>query len=369
MEPPFRTQRVAAGPFFTDREREVRRVVDAMRGRQRLAVYGERRQGKTSVIARAAERLREGGGVVVMADAWMASDLAALNRDLVRSVPGWWLVGEKAQGLLRSLAGRVVLSADEHGNPQLGFSGGPGRDDRPEETFERVLRALEEAAIGGGEAVAVVIDEFQEVASLHPRGGALLRGVMQDTPGLAYVLAGSIMGAVEELIGPKGPLQGIDRLEVGGIDPDHLIPWLHHRLETHGVGCDRAVAEAIYDRAGPVTEYVVRLAKVVHRTGLAEGEASLDTVSGAFQEIIADQEGAYELIWAKLSPSKRSVLRALAAGETRLTSRAVLDGYGLGSSAAATYAINELRADGILAPGKPFRISDPFFHAWIAETA
>ncbi len=74
---------------------------------------------------------------------------------------------------------------------------------------------------------------------LHEGGGALLRGVMQRTPHVGYVLSGSILGAVEELIGPKGPLRGIDRLEVAGIDPAHLVPWLHHRLESHGGAAKR----------------------------------------------------------------------------------------------------------------------------------
>jgi hypothetical protein len=212
----------------------------------------------------------------------------------------------------------------------------------------------------------VVIDEFQKLETLHGSGGALLRGVMQETPGIGYVLSGSIEGVVQELIGPKGPLAGIDRLEIGGIGRDHLLPWLRHRLETHGVRCGPEVAEAIYDRAGPVTEPILRLAKVVHRLGRGAGEADLETVAAAFAEIVADQASAYELIWEKLSPDKRRIMRALAAGEKQLTSRAVLDRYGLGSSAAASYATTELRSDGILAPGKPVRISDPFLEAWVA---
>ncbi len=365
-ESPFRTHQVAEGAHFTDREREVARVLDAMRARDRLVLYGERRQGKTSVIRRAAERLRADGGVVVTVDAWLAESLSAINRSLLGAVPGWWLMGERAQELLRSLSGLVSLSVDEAGRPSLGL-GGPARsDDRPEETFERILRALDAAAEGTPAPIVVVIDEFQKLETLHGSGGALLRGVMQDTPGLGYLLSGSIETVVHELIGPKGPLAGIDRLEIGGIGRDHLLPWLHHRLETHGVRCDPVVAEAIYDRAGPVTEPILRLAKVVYRLGRGGGEADLEMVAVAFDEIVADQASAYELIWEKLSPDKRRIMRALAAGEVQLTSRAVLERYGLGSSAAASYATTELRSDGVLAPGKPVRISDPFLHAWVA---
>ncbi len=366
-EPPFRTHQIAEGAYFTDRETEVARVLAAMRARDRLVLYGERRQGKTSVIRRAAERLRAEGGVAVTVDAWLAESLTALNRSLLGAVPGWWLVGERAQALLRSLSGLVSLSVDESGRPRLGLGGSARLDDRPEETLERILRALDGAAEGTESPIVVVIDEFQKLETLHGSGGALLRGVMQDTPGIGYVLSGSIEGVVQSLIGPKGPLAGIDRMEIGGIGRDHLVPWLHHRLEPHGVRCGRDVVEAIHDRAGPVTEPILRLAKVVHRLGLEAAEASLETVDAAFADIVADQASAYELIWEKLSPDKRRIMRAIAAGEEQLTSRAVLDRYGIGSSAAASWATTELRSDGILAPGRPVRISDPFLAAWVAR--
>jgi hypothetical protein len=73
-----------------DREAEVARVVEAMRGRGRLVLYGERRMGKSSVIARAAERVRGDGGVVLTADAWTLAGLDELNRALMAAVPGNW---------------------------------------------------------------------------------------------------------------------------------------------------------------------------------------------------------------------------------------------------------------------------------------
>lgn len=111
----------------------------------------------------------------------------------------------------------------------------------------------------------------------------------------------------------------------------------------------------------------MRLAKVVHRRGRDRKAVAPAVVHAAFAEVVADYAGSYELIWAGLSAALRQVLRAVADGEQQLTSRRVLDRYALGSSSAATYAVNELRRDGLLAPGKPFRVSDPFFAAWIGQ--
>jgi hypothetical protein len=41
--------------------------------------------------------------------------------------------------------------------------------------------------------------------SIHFNNGGLLRRIVQETPALAYVFAGSIVGLVMELLGPGGP--------------------------------------------------------------------------------------------------------------------------------------------------------------------
>jgi hypothetical protein len=79
------------------------------------------------VIRRAAERLRVDDGVVVVVDAWLAESLSGLNRALLGAVPGWWLVGERAQELLRSLSGLVSLSVDEAGRPGSAWAARRGR--------------------------------------------------------------------------------------------------------------------------------------------------------------------------------------------------------------------------------------------------
>jgi hypothetical protein len=370
MDRPFSTQAIARSPFFTDREREVARVLDTMRTRGRLCLYGERRMGKSSVVARAADQLVATGGVVVQADAWTVQDLDGLTRELLRSVPTTWLAGERLQRLLETLRSVAALSVDESGKPVLQLLSRPtsGPED-PRTRLSRLVRALDSEAKAHPAPVVVVIDEFQRVAELEDGAGGLLRGLVQEAPHLAWLFAGSIVGLVMELLGPKGPFHAIERMEIGPIDREHLVRWLQHRMESHGVRVAPGAAAEVYDRAGPVTEYVVRLAKMAYLR--AQGEGTLDhrLVDEAFSELVADYGGSFELIWSKLSGTKRRIMRALADGEEQLTSHDVLRRYEISSSSAASYAITELRRDGLLAPGgAPYRISDPFFAAWVRET-
>ncbi|HSH45694.1 MAG TPA: ATP-binding protein, partial [Longimicrobiales bacterium] len=216
MGQPFATQAVADREFFTDREREVGRVLEVMRTRDRLVLYGERRMGKSSVIARAAERVRSEGGVVLMADAWTITELDDLNRALMESVPRDWLVGDRLSALLRALRSVVLVTADGDGRPVVQFTGTAMPDSRPGERLSRILRGLDRVAADHERPVVVVIDEFQKLEEVEGGSGGLLRQLVQETPNLAYVFAGSIVGLVLELLGPKGPFHAMDRLEVQG---------------------------------------------------------------------------------------------------------------------------------------------------------
>lgn len=369
MEQPFSTQRVARSEYFTDRARELDRVLEAMRTRDRLVLYGERRMGKSSIIARAAERIESEGGVVLTADAWAIDGLDDINRALMRSVPADWLVGDRVAGVLKALRSIVTVSVNEAGQPVLQFSGAAAPDMNPTDRLGRILRGLDEIAEDREHPVVVVIDEFQRMEDLQTGSGGLLRNTVQETPNLAYILAGSVVGLVVSLLGPSGPFHAIDRLEIKAIDHDHLISWIQHRLESHGVEITEEGARSIYEMGGPVTEYVIRLAKVVYRKGRDPGSVSVGLVESAFDEVVSDHTGSFEVIWDTLSPAKRQVLRAVADGKQQLNSKDVMERYGISTSSAATYAINELRHDALLAPRKPHRVSDPFFAEWIRRHA
>jgi uncharacterized protein len=367
VKQPFSTQRIALDEYFTDREAEVARVLEAMRGRDRLVLYGERRMGKSSVIARAASRVRGEGGVVLTADAWAMDNLDELNRGLMQSVPGDWLVGDRLSEVLQALRALVTVTVDESGRPTLQFTGASASDARADERLSRILGGLDRMAATQAAPVVVVIDEFQRIEEVEGGSGGLLRRIVQETPHLSYIFAGSIVGLVMELLGPRGPFHAMDRLEVKGIDAAHLVPWLQHRLESHGVRVSAGAAAAIHELGGPVTEYVMRLAKVVYRRGRERGVVSPAVVHAAFDEVVSDYAGSYELIWDPLATTKRQVLRAVADGEQKLTSKDVMARYEMSSSSAVAQATRALRHDGLLAPGKPFRVSAPFFAAWIRQ--
>lgn len=369
MGQPFRTDQVVEAPYFADRDEETNKLLRVMRNRERIVLYGERRQGKSSVITRAARRLESEGGVVIMIDAWKVEDLNGINRAILKAVPFGWVKGTRLELLIRAFRGVVGLMPNEEGRPVLGLVGlSAHRDPHPDETLERILKGLNDVAGESKTPVVVVIDEFQNLEKIRTNGGALLRSIVQETGHLSYVFAGSMVGLVMNLIGPKGPFHGIERIEIGEIRADYLATWIQERSKSCGVEWTSDASPFLVAKAGPVTEYILRLAKAVHWIGTqSKGAVMPDTIDQAFAEIVADMDGTFDLIWSKMSNTRRKVLRGIADGEVRLTTDHFLSRYHLGSSSAASRGERELRDDGILAPGKPPRISDPFFAEWISK--
>lgn len=377
MTRPFR---VGTLDEFTDRAREVSRVLDVMRSGGRLVLYGERRLGKTSILRKAAERLEADGGWVLFVDVWQRADLREVNRALLRQVPTTWLTGLRLERVMNALRGVARMGVDGAGRPVLSLSGSgsaPGEDHR--DVFERILRGVNAVAGGLEEPVAVIFDEFQELESRVKGGAALLRGIAQDSGAVAYLFAGSVTGMVRDLIGPRGPFFGLPTLEVKAMDADHLARWIVNRLRDHGVVVSDAVGRAVVEATGGITSFALELGNAVHQAALdggapADGDAppgtppvTPDDVPRILLDVARGQGSRHEIVWRQLHATRRKILVALAHGETHIHAAAVRREWGLGSAQSVTYHRNTLRDEGLLLQADPPRIADPFFAAWIRE--
>lgn len=370
MTNPFRVGQKVTGEFFTDRAREVSRVVRALRGPSRLLVYGPRRMGKSSAIAMAAERVRAEGGLVVEADLSTASVLTDVTGRLLTSLHR----AEEAAGegggvleLLKSLrlrfeidpssgAPSVALEARERSTPP----------ERQAETLEGVLDRLDERAAGTDRPVSVVLDEFQEVVRIGPERAAWwLRSVMQRHRHLSYVCAGSRQRLIERMLSRNGAFyEGFERLHVGPMDPDHLARWIDSRLQGAGVGGEGAGA-AIVGAVGPRVQDVMGLARQTYYVAAARGSYEEGDVDRALDEVIEGDDAVFQARWNALTPLQQNVLRAVADGRTSLHAAAVRERFALGPPSSVSTALESLEKQEVLAQDDGPRFDNPFFRRWV----
>jgi hypothetical protein len=228
------------------------------------------------------------------------------------------------------------------------------------------VRSLDEVVGQRGGHAAVVLDEFQEVDGLLERGAWVIRDLMQTTPHLSWVCAGSRLSLIDELIAPRGPFfRYFESVSVGPMDAAHLARWIESRMEGAGVAVEEGLGARVVDLTGPRTQDCLQLARAVHAAGQASGRARRAEVAAALRRTVLEDGDRFETVWAGLADSHRGILRALAAGEEQLGAQTTRRTYALPTTASISKAVRVLRERRHLSASGPPRIDDPFFREWI----
>jgi hypothetical protein len=339
-----------------------------MQAPTRLLLYGERRQGKSSIMRQAEQRARRAGVIVAWIDVATAAGLGEVSQRLLASLPFEWRWREELQLRLVRAQLRVEAKADALGRPVLALVPEirPPGEAQARGQLESITRTLDRLAEEKGQKLTLVLDEFQAIERLAVRGGWLLRDLMQTTHHLSWICAGSELSLIEGLVGQEGPFyRFFEALSVGAIEPVHLGSWIEARMTGAGVHAAAGIGEEIIRRAGPRTQDCLQLARAVFADAGARGRADAGDVAAALRRTVLEDGDRFQTLWENVADSHRRVLRAVAAGETQLTSTEVRDRYGLPTPAAVTKAVRTLRERRYLRAREPHLIDDPFFREWI----
>src|SRR5579875_3038664 len=236
-----------------------------MRAGIHVMILSPRRYGKTSLVLRAAEQVAREGMRTAYANLLVATNEAELAavvvQAVVRSVLG--PVRRRQHGLEEALrhlrvAPRVSLSPD--GTVTVGF------DPRAvgEEWLGLMGDALEQLEHASGRrAGALVLDEFQVVASIGRRGvGGAFKALADTARHTSLVFCGSHLAVMERLTKGRGaPLHGMgERLVLDVVAEEPMVAYLQRRARSSGKSLEKATGRAIYEMADAVPNYVQQLA-------------------------------------------------------------------------------------------------------------
>lgn len=353
---------------FMDRADEVRTVLDVMNQRGRLVLYGERRLGKTTILRRAqaalAKKKESTRGHAIYVDMWASADEATVVNRIFQQLPPWWLTGARFTRLASALAGAVRLQGTADGVSLSIDTTATGQTPIP---FSDLVRRLNAFAEGDRRPLVLVLDEFQKVEDRVGLSEGALRGLAQECPNLGFIFSGSAWGTITRLLAPDQPFYGVPSLEVGEIDRDDLADWVRSRLDGFGLRLDAATARTLVDLADGVTSHVLELANQVH-ADVGKGGATVDDLVKARWNHARAHESRIELLWDRMVTTRRSIMVALAYGETLLHGARATSEFGL-SGSKVTYHLDLLKEDGYVRVSGPPRLSDPFMAEWIRRRA
>ncbi len=372
---PFAARGIATGAGFTDRadeRRALRRALTTAPGTVLLA--GERRIGKSSLLAQVAADLARDRHPVLLVDLWTAATPADVVTRLVegatRALGRRWR--DSALQLLAQLKLSFTLDRQPDGTlvpkPELALQARPTA--ALAHDLVAALDTLDALAAAKREVLGVIIDEFQHIATLF--GDDIfrqLRAAIQRHRHVSYVFAGSDHAVIDRLLARDAALfKMMQQLTVGPLPADHHATWLDERFRAAGMPAAGGTGPALIAAAGPrtwdVRETAFWLFEQARSTKRTPGP---DGVPAAMQSVVAAQQPALERVWRTMSPPMQRMLRAVAAEGRGLTTHAVLARYGLASSSHASKALKALAATGLIVrTGEgAYAFDDPFFHAWV----
>ena len=372
---PFRIHGVVEDEYFTNRAQEVERIVKTLREPgAKLLVYGPRRMGKTSALARASSRIQAEGGHAIVADLSTASSVTDIGNRVLEAAAR--SLGRRWRDLVQDFVERLHVTVTLTPEPVTGIII-PSLDvhlrradlDDQRNTLGNVLDAMEGMARDRKTTIGIVLDEFQEICKFGGESAEWhLRGVIQQHHHVSYVLCGSATHLIERMTDTGRAFYGLlDQLYIGPIDPSHLARWIDSRMEAAGIATSGVGERAIW-LAGPRTRDIIQLARKCFDRTRAVGTAGPPEVDDAFGEILEEQDDLWRSLWEQLTPLQQNVLRAVAASTDGLTTQVTLERFSLGSSGSATNSAAALVEVGRLLKaegGSGYGFDSPYFRGWV----
>lgn len=187
MKNPFLLEPYTSKELFCDREQELKDIVSFLTNGSNVALISPRRYGKTGLIFRTFEELREKKYTCIYADIFSAQNLEdflkILSEAIVSAVSG--SIIKKFFNALKNA--RPMLSYDSvSGSPQVSLSF--QMDSQKPPTLKSILDFLEKQ----GKHVILAIDEFQQIRDFKETNiEALLRTYIQQLHHVKFIFCGS----------------------------------------------------------------------------------------------------------------------------------------------------------------------------------
>ena len=201
------------------RAEDVDRVAAALLGGGNVVLAGARRTGKTTVADAALQACAADGAYVAAVDLFGLTDATefaqALTVALLANRPALRRAFGEA-GSVRDVLGALRRAAAVRARQDLGDGvevvfeiGGSVAEARSHERLRAALELGERLADRDGRRVVIFLDEFQEVVGADKRFGPpeqvtrLLRAILQRSPHVSVLFAGSIEHLMRDLFSPS----------------------------------------------------------------------------------------------------------------------------------------------------------------------
>jgi len=371
MKTPFIYGIAAEKMYFTDREKETKRLLLNFENGLNTIIVSPRRWGKTSLVNKVAELMKENQQIrIVRMDIFSVRTQEDFYRmfatEIIRQTATRteeWL--ENTKRFLSSLVPVVTMSTDPM-NP-VSFSLKSVMPDYGEEVLTLPERIAKEKEIH----LIICIDEFQQIGELSNSitFQKKLRSVWQHQHSVSYCLYGSKRHLLMNMFGKRSyPFYKFgDMLFLERIPLEYWYEYIQSRFEQNGKHIDTRFVDDIYTYVDGNSSYVQQLSWLVWAR--TENEVNEGIMAEAKQDLLLQSHSLFMEQINSLSSYQLRFIRAIMSGKTiDIYRKEVIEEFELGSSAnIATIKKALQKKELIEIEGKNIYFSDPIFIHWLRQ--
>lgn len=309
MSNPFEYEKLATGANFCGRDLEIERVMQLVRNRKNILLFGERRYGKTSLIKYAFQQMGK-EQITAFSDLFAvtsAEDVAmCLYRAITDALP--FSLEEKAKSLMDFFK-RVTfeIRPDRSGTS---FSLTPAATDKGfEAMIHDALGGAESICERTGKRMVIALDEFQEISEIKEvRVDAILRERMQNLKHVSFIFSGSKKSVLSQLFTDRQqPLYGMaSSIPLGGIEINALREYCNDFLPNP---IPELVFEQLYTMVRGQTKLIMQTCFWLYER---ETEPTEALVMDVIDQIIDEKNEEFKMLFDHYSTADKKVIKLMA---------------------------------------------------------
>lgn len=358
---------------FTNREKEVNKLTNNLLGGINTMIISPRRWGKSSLVERVTNSIRTKHSDIRI----VIIDLFSVNSEeefmekfagdvLKASSSKWqdWIKSSKK--LFKNLIPKIQVSVDPLNSFSISFDWEEIRKHGDE-----ILNLPEMVSRQKKIKMIVCLDEFQVIANFpgYEEFERRLRAVWQRHKAVTYCIYGSQRHMMSEIFNnPSKPFYRFgDIIMLSKIERESWISFICGSFRETGKVISKEEAGMIADLMKCHPWYVQQLSHYTWNMSLKN--ATKTDIIRSLNELINANMPLYQRETEILSSTQLNLLKAVAHGETQLTSARVMNDYRLGTPRNVSKNKTILINDDILgASGGTYFFLDPAFELWFRKS-
>ncbi len=377
MEKIFVAGPPVSGELFYGRKE----VLESIKFGNNYALLGIRRVGKTSIILELTKKLKKQGITPVVVSLFEVSPLNIENflkrytlavtraylqdASLVKKIEGFFS-GQK-EGLISFLK-NVKVSVSLQENVELWFEYGENKPKDYTQAIEKTILYPEKLAKESNKKIVVFLDEFQEIKNLGILNA--LRENMQKTTRVNYVISGSAVGLLAQIVGSrKSPFYGFFlQKQIRGLSEESAEKLLS-RTKKKRITIEPSVVQKVVQKTRGYPLYLQAFGNAALDLAFLKKTRKIgdELFDECWQRMFEDIYFHFQYLEGELKGKKRAIAEAIAL-DAPLSVSAISRSTGIPINELGTYT-NRLVREGILEKNNSaYSFTDPVFEEWLKKS-